>query len=400
MAIRMGTPSQDDRRVLSPYSRASTGPSFGTSVRGIAPDDLGDGGAEVLAREREGDVRLEEPDLVAAIEAGTGKAKAVEGAVADHMRERVGELDLAARALLAAVEMLHDGGLQEIAPDDREGRGRLLRHRLLDKAAHLDELAAVVRDVEHAIAVGVGARHLHDGHHIPAGLGIGLDHLLETGSLREDEVIGEKHGKGLVIDEIARAPHSMAEAERLLLAHIGDAAGCGEPAPDLVELLELAALSQHALQLVAVIEMILDRRLAAAGDEDELLDAGRLRLLEGVLDERLVDDWQHLLRHRLGGRQETGPQPADGENGSANAPGHALRLSRLGRWSDSGLLCATGVGEPQPRTRLRLIPQQRLFRLIHFGREIGRAAGIGMELHHKTAIGVLDLSRARALGKA
>ena len=65
--------------------------------------------------------------------------------------------------------------------------------------------------------------------------------------------------------------------------------------------------------------MVLDRRFGAAGDEDELLDAGRLRLLDRILDQRLVDDRQHLLGHGLGGRQEARAEAADREYRLANA---------------------------------------------------------------------------------
>ena len=44
--------------------------------------------------------------------------------------------------------------------------------------------------------------------------------------------------------------------------------------------------------------------LLAAGDDDDLLDAGRDRLLDAVLDDRLVDERQHLLGLRLGRGQE------------------------------------------------------------------------------------------------
>jgi hypothetical protein len=61
------------------------------------------------------------------------------------------------------------------------------------------------------------------------------------------------------------------------------------------------------------------RELVAAGDEDEMLDAGLARLVDHVLDQRPVDHRRHLLRHGLGRRQEPGAKPRDGENGFANA---------------------------------------------------------------------------------
>ena len=84
----------------------------------------------------------------------------------------------------------------------------------------------------------------------------------------------------------------------------------------------LAALLEDLFEFEAVIEMIGHDRLAAPHDKDELLDAGRLRLLDRVLDQRLVDDGQHLLGHGLGRRQEAGPQPGNRKNGLTHSLNH------------------------------------------------------------------------------
>ena len=61
--------------------------------------------------------------------------------------------------------------------------------------------------------------------------------------------------------------------------------------------------------------MVGDHALVAAGDEDEVLDSGLARLVHDVLQRRPVDDGQHLLRHRLGGGEESGAEAGDGEDG-------------------------------------------------------------------------------------
>ena len=66
-------------------------------------------------------------------------------------------------------------------------------------------------------------------------------------------------------------------------------------------------------ELELAVEMVLDDALVAAGDEDEMLDAGLARLVDHVLDQRPVDHRQHLLRHGLGGGQEPGAEPGDGK---------------------------------------------------------------------------------------
>ena len=74
--------------------------------------------------------------------------------------------------------------------------------------------------------------------------------------------------------------------------------------------------------------MILDHALVAAGDEDEMLDAGVAGLVDHVLDQRPVDHGQHLFRHGLGGRQEAGAEPRNGKHGLADASRHPV-LVRL-----------------------------------------------------------------------
>ncbi len=81
----------------------------------------------------------------------------------------------------------------------------------------------------------------------------------------------------------------------------------------------LAALAQREFQLELAVEMVLDHALVAAGDEDEMLDAGLARLVHHVLDQRPVDDRQHFLRHGLGGGQEAGSKAGDGKYGFADA---------------------------------------------------------------------------------
>ena len=77
--------------------------------------------------------------------------------------------------------------------------------------------------------------------------------------------------------------------------------------------------SRKRLELDRDVEMILDRVLAAAGDEDDVVDARRDRFLDAVLDDRLVDERQHFFRLRLGRRQEAGAEPGGGKDGFANA---------------------------------------------------------------------------------
>ena len=69
-------------------------------------------------------------------------------------------------------------------------------------------------------------------------------------------------------------------------------------------------------------------RLVAAGDEDEMLDAGFARLVDDILDDRPVDDRQHFLRNGLGGGQEPRSETGNREYCFANFL-HAVQYIRL-----------------------------------------------------------------------
>ena len=74
--------------------------------------------------------------------------------------------------------------------------------------------------------------------------------------------------------------------------------------------------------------MVLDDALVAAGDEDEMLDPGLSRLLDDMLENGAVDHRQHLLRHRLGGGQETGAETGDRKDSLADAFWHENPFER------------------------------------------------------------------------
>ena len=119
----------------------------------------------------------------------------------------------------------------------------------------------------------------------------------------------------------------MAEAERLALPDVREVDHVRDLA-DLGELLALAARLEERLELDRDVEVILDGVLAAAGDEDDVVDARRDRFLDAVLDDRLVDERQHLLGLRLGGGQEAGAEARSGKHGFAHDRGHVAHRSR------------------------------------------------------------------------
>ena len=131
--------------------------------------------------------------------------------------------------------------------------------------------------------------------------------------------VGQEQRERLVADDLAGAPDRVAEAERRLLPGEARLAGRRLGVRESLQLLCLAALPERALELELQVEMVFDGALAAAGHEDEMLDAGRPRLVDHMLHHGPVDDREHLLRNRLGGGQEAGAEAGDGENGFADA---------------------------------------------------------------------------------
>ena len=158
-----------------------------------------------------------------------------------------------------------------------------------------------------------------------------LDHLLQAGLFGGDHVIGQEDGEGFIAQKTARAPDGVAKTLRLLLAHIGDGAGIHVGFLQKLQKVLLALPLQLCLDHGGVVEIILKRRLPARGHEDEFLDPGGARLVDGVLDQRAIDERHDLLRDRLGRREEPRPKTCNRENGLRDFPLHLYTVSLIPR---------------------------------------------------------------------
>ena len=128
----------------------------------------------------------------------------------------------------------------------------------------------------------------------------------------------------------------MAETERRLLAREAGRAGGGQVVHQGGVFGLFAAPLERVLELVVGVEMILDDALVAASDKDEMLNPSLPRLVHDILEDRPVDDGQHLLWNRLGRRQETGPETSDGQYGFANGFVHGCSVPRSMRgWQEA-----------------------------------------------------------------
>ena len=165
--------------------------------------------------------------------------------------------------------------------------------------------------------------------------------LLEHRHFCIDDVVGKQGGKRFVADKFARGEHGVSQAQRLLLTYVGHVDHVGNLAHDL-EQVELAFFFEHSFQLVADVEMIFDRALAAPRDHDDLIASRRQRLFHAILDDGLIDQRQHLFRLRFGGRKETGAQSGGRENRLCGRS-RFLRRSLFVRRSWRRLHCGTIV---------------------------------------------------------
>ena len=143
--------------------------------------------------------------------------------------------------------------------------------------------------------------------------------LPQAGLVVDHQHVRKQHRERLVADDMARRPDGMAKAARLLLAHEGDRADVGRRVGQRIGDRVLAVAAQRHVDLEGVVEMILDRRLHAAGDDDDMLDAGRERLADDVVEHRTIDDGQKLLGNALGGRQHAGAETGSGNDGLADS---------------------------------------------------------------------------------
>jgi hypothetical protein len=131
--------------------------------------------------------------------------------------------------------------------------------------------------------------------------------------LRVDQIVREMHHERRIADHRARAQHRMPQAKRRRLADIHARCPARQNAAQRIQQILLALRLQHALEFRIRIEMILDGPLGTAGNEYQRIGAGGQRLIDRILNQRLVDDRQHFLGARLGDGQEPGAASGDGK---------------------------------------------------------------------------------------
>src|SRR5665647_1788497 len=112
------------------------------------------------------------------------------------------------------------------------------------------------------------------------------------------------------------------------------------------DVLMVTGRNKTALELPMTVEVVLERGLVASGHHEDIAQPGARGLFDDVLDGRLVDDRQHLLRRRLGRGQEAGAQTGCRDHGLGDrAPrGHGCcRLLGRGHGPDISRTVARSV---------------------------------------------------------
>ena len=113
-----------------------------------------------------------------------------------------------------------------------------------------------------------------------------------------------------------------------------------KPARDGSSDVEALALAAHRrFELEGDVEIIDQRRFAAPGDEDHLLDPGLARLVDRILDQRPVDDRDHFLGDRSWSPEAGGcraRRPGRPPCGRGCVIGSGSRVGRAGRHRRSG----------------------------------------------------------------
>lgn len=204
---------------------------------------------------------------------------------------------------------------EDVATSHGQGAGCLLGRGLFDDGVDIQHLRVDLGAGDDAVLARVFTRHVLHRQDAGAPFVELLHHLGHDGRLAHHQVIGQQYGKRVIAHQLARAQHGMTQAQGAVLAYVHALHVVGLDAAHQLEQLVLAGGLQFRFQFVGGIEMVLDRALGAAGDEDHLTDAGFVGFFYRVLDQRLVYHGQHFLGTGLGGREESGAEAGDGEDG-------------------------------------------------------------------------------------
>ena len=209
-------------------------------------------------------------------------------------------------------EDLHDRGREQVAAEDAPGCSAPRRRAGFSTSPvtfHTPSRPRLAGD--HAVAATPALGHRHDRDDARAGA---LVHLAQA---RQDAAVGHQHvaehdEERLVVGERSAAEHRVAQAPRLLLAHVEDLGESRRCRARVASSASLPVASSSASSSTQRSKWSSIARFPRPVTMRMSVDAAGDGFLDDVLDDRLVDDRQHLFGLRLGERQEPRAQTSAG----------------------------------------------------------------------------------------
>src|SRR6266487_3332445 len=257
------------------------------------------------------EVRVEISDVVSAL-AGAEPHAERPATVPDHRPDGVGQLDLAPFAAPGARQRREDPGRQHVARGNRQAARRLARPRFLHQIEDLEDLAVRFRLGDAVLADLLRLHFFERDHGGGLLLEITLRHPLHDVAFRmhADDRVAERHDERLVPDERLGARNRVAETEQPPLAGV-EVLDARALVFERRQQVFLAAFAQGLNQLAVQIEVVLDRRFARTGHEQDALHPDAREFLDDVLHDRFAAHRQNFLLLRLGGRQHPRAEARD-----------------------------------------------------------------------------------------
>src|SRR5581483_617144 len=189
------------RGVSGTHARSTEACTSSSGVSGMRLDELlalhqigeegTEGGTEVVTLDGHLYRGLEVVELLADVVARLVEDESEDLLVLEQQRHGVGELDVAARTRLHALERPEDLRREHVATHDRQVRRRRVRRRLLDHVEQADERVFDGLGPHAAVRGDLGKRHLLEGDDGPAIALVYEQHLVQHVRRAAHHVVAE-----------------------------------------------------------------------------------------------------------------------------------------------------------------------------------------------------------------
>ena len=207
-------------------------------------------------------------------------------------------------------DLVEHAGRQHVAAGDAQARRRASRARASRRSGSTSIRRSLDRRARRRCrSAACARRHFLHGEDRGAPAANCSTICVSTGGAADHQVVGQQDGERLVADQAARAQHGVAQAERLRLAHVEHSMSSGLTLTHHARAARACPLASRLASSSKVMSKWSSMaRLWRPVTKIMSPDAGGVGLLDGVLDQGLVDDRQHLLGLRLGGGEKAGAE--------------------------------------------------------------------------------------------